>query len=282
MTDTSQGGTQQKEVLCLSRGRGAKAMHACSSTAPAVEIHEVGPPFADPLPPTHLKTTVKHTVTTINFTVQIFIIVWSFWDPFFCAMIRLILIAIQVSGASTQPLAAVDLPAATAGQCYEDCVPKGVKKRDGVCCVAGGHESLACPGPAHHRCPLPSPSPPPPGTIRWNLTLSGVAVQSTPTLSPDGATVYIGTDTGNVHAIHTASGTRQWTTTTTTPAQITPPTVHSTSVYVGSADSNLYAFSAADGSKRWSYATGGKVEASTPCTVRGARFSPGFCTRGCH
>lgn len=37
-------------------------------------------------------------------------------------------------------------------QCVVGCVPKGVKKKDGPCCKGKGHESLKCPGPAHHQC----------------------------------------------------------------------------------------------------------------------------------
>ena len=50
-------------------------------------------------------------------------------------------------------------------------------------------------------------------SVVWEFD-SGMGVQSSPTLSPNGSIVYIGSDNGNVYALTAASGARAWNFTT--------------------------------------------------------------------
>jgi outer membrane protein assembly factor BamB len=57
---------------------------------------------------------------------------------------------------------------------------------------------VECPGPAHYRC---GPAAQGPGTKLWSFPTDD-QVYSSPTLSSDGTVVYVGSNDGNLYAVH--------------------------------------------------------------------------------
>jgi len=100
------------------------------------------------------------------------------------------------------------------------------------------------------------------GTVRSTFS-TGDAVRSSPALSSDGATVYVGSWDHNLYAIDAASGKQQWSFGTGGGVDSSPAlSPDGTTVYVGSWDHNLYAIDAASGKQQWSFGTGGGVDSS--------------------
>ena len=81
------------------------------------------------------------------------------------------------------------------------------------------------------------------GAKKWTFA-TGDAVESSPTLSPNGTTVYVGSDDKSLYAVDAASGTQQWTFATGDEVDSSPTlSPDGSTVYVGSADHSLYAVS---------------------------------------
>ena len=84
--------------------------------------------------------------------------------------------------------------------------------------------------------------------VNWSKKcafLTGWFVRSSPTVSPDGAVVYVGSGDKSLYAVNTADGSKKWA--FRTGWYVTSsPTVSSDGavVYVGSYDKNLYAVNA--------------------------------------
>lgn len=81
-------------------------------------------------------------------------------------------------------------------------------------------------------------------------------------MSADGTTVFVGSDDGNLYAVHAANGTRKWIFTAGQTLESTPRgSADGTTNYVGADNGNLYALEAETGVKRWSFKAGGEVRA---------------------
>jgi len=91
--------------------------------------------------------------------------------------------------------------------------------------------------------------------LSWTYTTAG-AITSSPVVS--GATVYVGSDDGSVHAVDVESGEARWTFATEDIIEA-PPLVHEGAVYVGSSDFFFYALDAATGALRWKREVGDKI-----------------------
>jgi len=86
----------------------------------------------------------------------------------------------------------------------------------------------------------------------------------------DGATVYVGSNDGNVYAIDAGDGTERWRFETDGKVSSSPAVLDGT-VYVGSNDGNVYAIATADGTERWRFETDGAV-LSAPTVVDGTVY----------
>ena len=86
---------------------------------------------------------------------------------------------------------------------------------------------------------------PAPKRLEWKFATGG-GVVSSPALSPDGSTVYVGSWDDNLYAVHAANGTEAWKFATGGWVRSSPAlSPDGATVYVGSEDGNLYAVHAA-------------------------------------
>ena len=90
--------------------------------------------------------------------------------------------------------------------------------------------------------------------VRWAFP-TGNRVVSSPVIQ--GATLYFGSDDGNVYAVDAATGRQVWKHATRGPVPATPA-VSGDTVYVGSYDGHFYALNAGTGALRWKFTTGGE------------------------
>ncbi len=103
----------------------------------------------------------------------------------------------------------------------------------------------------------------PAGTQRWVYTGARLGTSSSPSLSPDGATVYFAGYDGLLHAVNTASGAARWTFRLGKEVRASSPAVDSNGViYVGCYDNLVYAVNA-DGTLKRTWSTG-KIVRSSP------------------
>ena len=91
------------------------------------------------------------------------------------------------------------------------------------------------------------------GGCRWKTGL-GFLISSTPALSDDMTTAYIGSWDGNLYALDTTDGAVRWKTPTRDHVYASPAIAADGTVYIGSADGSLYAFSPA-GEILWTFDT---------------------------
>ena len=144
--------------------------------------------------------------------------------------------------------------------CSEVCMSLEDGAREGAdeafCSASGGaHYGNCFCGPFNDK-----PSSP---RLKWAFKTNG-AVYSSPIVSPDGATLFVGSLDNHLYAIDAASGTQKW-------AFATDDHIHSSpalssdgkTVFIGSDDHKLYAIDTTNGKLRWSLGTGGSVY-STP------------------
>ena len=149
------------------------------------------------------------------------------------------------------------------------------KDRDALQYVFWGHTSLAMPcrdytiGTTHvtdhptyddNRHDVGEQEP------KWTYTTSG-AVRSTPALSHDGGTVYVGSDDGYLYAIDTVDGSFKWSFNTGGKVRSSPVVGPGGEVYVGSqgpggAEGSVYSFNPANGSVNWKFTTPNNVDSS--------------------
>lgn len=98
---------------------------------------------------------------------------------------------------------------------------------------------------------------------------SGV-IWTRPLVSPDGATIFIGALSGQVHAVDAATGERKW------KLQVEGPVVSSLAmgmygeIFFGSFDGKIYCIDPEDGSIFWKYQTMGIIYASPAITSEGS------------
>lgn len=94
------------------------------------------------------------------------------------------------------------------------------------------------------------------GTLEWAVTLQGYS-SSSPALSPDGATVYVGVATntaGHVVAVGTDASPK-WRRNFRGAVDSSPAVGTDGTVYVGAMDGKLYALNPANGDSRWEFDT---------------------------
>ena len=104
----------------------------------------------------------------------------------------------------------------------------------------------------------------PVGLGKWLMDTSG-AVKSPPTLSPDGATLFVGSDDGKVYALKASDGSVVWQYQTRGPVESSPTlSADGATLFVGSDDYNVYALKATDGSVVWKHNTNKKNGSSSP------------------
>jgi outer membrane protein assembly factor BamB len=97
---------------------------------------------------------------------------------------------------------------------------------------------------------------------KWKFATQG-SVSSSPALSPDGATVFVGSDDKNLYAIDTASGSLRWKFATQNIVRSSPAlSPDGATVFVGSDDKNLYAIDTGSGALRWKFSTQNIVRSS--------------------
>ena len=94
------------------------------------------------------------------------------------------------------------------------------------------------------------------GALDWMVTLQGFA-SSSPALSPDGATVYIGVETrtaGRIVAVNT-EGKEKWNRVFPDAVFSSPAVAPDGTVYIGADDGKLYALNPANGAINWEFNT---------------------------
>ncbi len=94
--------------------------------------------------------------------------------------------------------------------------------------------------------------------LKWNMQ-TGSFLASSPVVA--NGLVYIGSNTGQLLAFDSTSGTLKWTASTGGITQ-SSPAVGDGLVYIGSTDGKLYVFHAHTGKLAWSALTGGPIESS--------------------
>lgn len=102
------------------------------------------------------------------------------------------------------------------------------------------------------------------GTRRWAVNVQGFITLSSPALSPDGNTIYIGVErssSGRVIAL-SAEGTKKWDIGLPEPVDASPAVGADGTVYIGCVDGFLYALSPANGATKWRFNARGFVTSS--------------------
>jgi hypothetical protein len=100
------------------------------------------------------------------------------------------------------------------------------------------------------------------GTLRWTYTGATVGTSSSPSLSPDGRTVYFAGYDSKLHAVNTADGTGRWTFPLGKEVRASSPAVDANGViYLGCYDGLVYAVNP-DGTLNRTWATAGIVRSS--------------------
>ncbi len=107
------------------------------------------------------------------------------------------------------------------------------------------------------------------GANDWNFSTGG-PVESSPILSADDNTLFIGSNDKYVYALFTRDGSVKWKFQTAGKVVATPLLSHDgQTLYVSSMDFNLYALKSEDGTKIWNYKTGGALTAAPILTQDG-------------
>ena len=110
------------------------------------------------------------------------------------------------------------------------------------------------------------------GTKRWEFVTGGI-VSSSPVLSSDGNTVYVGSGDNRVYGLATVDGTKRWEFVTGGIVYSSPAlSSDGNTVYVGSFDDKVYALATLDGTKRWEFVTGGDVYSSSVLSSDGSLY----------
>ena len=141
-----------------------------------------------------------------------------------------------------------------------------------------GHGTCAFPpsGPLHCKCDSGykgancSETTSPGGVQRWSFK-TGDGVDSSPTISADGSTVFFGSWDNSLYAVDAATGAMKWSFATGGWVRSSPAiSADGSTVFVGSDDNNLYAVDAATGAKKWSFKTGDLVVSSPAISADGS------------
>jgi outer membrane protein assembly factor BamB len=147
--------------------------------------------------------------------------------------------------------------------------------------------------PAKTRCPsrwlraaalaavltgaLAAQQPQPEGRRIWAVPVQGWITWSSPALSPDGLTVYVGVfrqGSGRLVALN-SQGVNRWAANKgllPQPVDSSPAVAPDGTIYIGCVDERLYAFDPGSGDIKWSVATGGFVSSSPAIAADGTVY----------
>ncbi len=103
------------------------------------------------------------------------------------------------------------------------------------------------------------------GYQTWKFKAGSYLYSSSPALSGDGSTVYVGSYDDNLYAINTLDGSLKWTFATGGKIVSSSPAIATDgTIYVGSYDGKLYAItdSGTSGTLKWAYTTGARINSS--------------------
>lgn len=109
---------------------------------------------------------------------------------------------------------------------------------------------------------------------RWAVNVQGYITLSSPALSPDGNTVYVGVErsgSGRVVAI-TAEGAKKWDKLLAEPVDSSPAVGADGTIYIGCVDNHLYALSPANGDTKWRFNARGFVTSSAAIAADGTIY----------
>lgn len=111
------------------------------------------------------------------------------------------------------------------------------------------------------------------GSLQWALTLQGWSVSS-PAVSPDGATIYVGVETrtaGRLVAV-AADGSVRWSILRPDGISASPAVGADGTIYAGCYDGKLYAINPANGAIRWQYDAGSFIVSSPAIAADGTVY----------
>ncbi|MDD2890719.1 MAG: PQQ-binding-like beta-propeller repeat protein [bacterium] len=99
-------------------------------------------------------------------------------------------------------------------------------------------------------------------TLKWKtLTTTTGAKYSSPTLSPDEGTIFVGCSNNKLYAFKTSDGSVRWSYVTSDEVRSTPAVGSDTTIYIGNYSGRLYAINPG-GTLKWSLALGGTANSS--------------------
>eukprot|EP00946_MAST-07B_sp_MAST-7B-sp1_P000058 g58.t1 len=103
----------------------------------------------------------------------------------------------------------------------------------------------------------------------WAYVTDGY-VHSSPIISTDAETIYVGSHDKKLHAVRMSDGMAKWTYTTGSYIYSSPTlSADGEMIYVGSHDEKLHAIQTSNGMSKWTYKTGGRVESSPALSADG-------------
>ncbi len=112
------------------------------------------------------------------------------------------------------------------------------------------------------------------GTRRWAVNVQGYITLSSPAVSADGSTVYVGVERGGggrVVAL-TADGVRKWDVGLAEPVDSSPSVGPDGTVYIGCVDGRVYALNPANGATKWTFNSRGFVTSSPAIGLDGTVY----------
>lgn len=112
------------------------------------------------------------------------------------------------------------------------------------------------------------------GSEKWNF-LVGDWVDSSPTLSPDEKTVYLGSWDNNLYAVSAESGAKLWEFETGSLIVASPAVDAAGNVFVGSSDGFFYSLDS-NGNLRWQYYVGDEMDSSPAVAEDGSVYVGAF------
>ncbi len=127
--------------------------------------------------------------------------------------------------------------------------------------VGGGRRLLLCFGVGLALLPEAGAQD---GSRQWAVKIQGFITLSSPALSPDGNSVYVGVETqsGGRLVAFTKDGAFKWNVDRSEPIDASPAVGTDGTVYVGCGDGKLYAFDPDTGAIKWAYSTGSFITSS--------------------
>ncbi len=114
------------------------------------------------------------------------------------------------------------------------------------------------------------------GTLQWPFAVGGYISSSSPAVSPDGSTVYVGVEgsngRGRVFAIPRDGSRQKWVTPALPQPIVSSPALSGDTLYIGGTDGRLYALNAETGSIRWQKEVGGFITSSPAIGADGSLY----------